>query len=85
MVKPKLRSRSYRRIHVKLPSGKAVIHYEKRKNKSGKCAICGKPLHGVNESNKLSKTEKRPERTYGGVLCHRCLENLVKQSVRGIT
>lgn len=84
MVRPKLRSRSYRRIYVKLPSGITTVHYEKRKDNIAKCAICGKFLHGVKSDNKFSKTEKRPERIYGGTLCHECLENLIKRTVRGI-
>ncbi|AWR97306.1 50S ribosomal protein L34e [Acidianus sulfidivorans JP7] len=85
MVSPKLRSRSYRKIHVRLPSGKSVIHYERKKNNTAKCQICGKELFSVdtNKITNLSKSEKRPNRIFGGVLCHECVETLIKQVVRG--
>ena len=31
---------------------------------------------------KLSKTEKRPERVYGGVLCATCAQQIVKEKTR---
>ncbi|BFH73462.1 50S ribosomal protein L34e [Sulfurisphaera javensis] len=85
MPNPHYRSTSYRKIHVRLPSSKSTIHYERRKNNVAKCAICKKPLKGVktNFLSKYSKTEKRPERIYGGYICHHCLEILIKQSLRG--
>ncbi|QGA54535.1 50S ribosomal protein L34e [Sulfolobus sp. E5-1-F] len=84
MPKPALRSRSLRRIYMKLPSGKTVIHYERKKNDIAKCAICKKPLHGVktNFLHKYSKSEKRPERPFGGYLCSSCLAQLLKATVR---
>ncbi|MCD6522863.1 MAG: hypothetical protein J7K68_03865 [Candidatus Diapherotrites archaeon] len=45
-----------------------------------KCAICGAKLHGV--SNKGSKTQKRPTRIFAGVLCHRCVRELVTIKTR---
>ncbi|BAB65394.1 50S ribosomal protein L34e [Sulfurisphaera tokodaii] len=85
MPNPHYRSTSYRKIHTKLPSGKSTIHYERRKNNRAVCAICKKPLQGVktNLLYKYSKTEKRPERMYGGYICYKCLENLIKQTLRG--
>ena len=85
MPRPALRSRSLRRIYVRTPGGNTVIHYERKRNGKAHCAICGAELNGVktNDLYKFSKTEKRPERKYGGVICHRCLEKLIKASVRG--
>jgi len=85
MPTPQQRSRSLRRIYRRLPSGKTAIHYERKKNKGAVCAICKKPLRGVKTDDlfKYSKTEKRPERVFGGYLCHKCLELLIKQSLRG--
>ncbi|BDC19354.1 50S ribosomal protein L34e [Acidianus sp. HS-5] len=87
MPKPQFRSRSYRRIHVKTPSGKSKIHFEKKKNKIAHCSKCGNPLNGVkiNKVYLFSLSEKRPERPFGGYLCHKCLEDLIKMSVRGIS
>lgn len=68
---------------------KTILREKRRKIKFAKCAICKKPLHGtkrleVNELKKLSKSEKRPERPYGGYLCSECAKELFKQKARNI-
>ena len=87
MPRPRHRTSSFRKIHVRLPGGETVVHYEKRRPGPARCAICGKPLSGVPrlrpvELRKLPKTAKRPERPFGGMICHECLEKLIKKSVR---
>jgi len=86
MVRPAYRSRSRRRVYKRTPGGRTVVHYEKRKPKAARCAICGKPLGGVPrerpvELRKLAKTERRPERPYGGHICPSCLRKLYKYAV----
>jgi len=87
MPRPAYRSRSLRRVYVRTPGGELKIHYEKRRPGPARCAICGRVLGGVPrlrpvELRKLSKTERRPERPYGGVLCPSCLARLLRKSVR---
>ena len=89
MPRPMYRTRSWRRIIVRTPGGDVRIHYEKRRPGPAKCAICGSPLNGVpalrpSQLAKLSKTEKRPERMYGGVVCPRCLARGLRASVRSL-
>ncbi len=77
------RTRTLRRIKVKTPSG-VVVHYKKRKPKSSHCSKCKEELHGVPRDlpykvRQLSKTERRPERMYGGVLCPECLKSFLKE------
>jgi large subunit ribosomal protein L34e len=65
------------------PGGKKVIRYERHKPSKAKCGGCKKPLSGVPTERKidmmrLGKTKKRPERAYGGVLCHKCLKIKIK-------
>jgi len=48
--------------------------------------MCGKVLHGVASARpykmaKLSKTEKRPERPYAGMLCSSCMRLKIKSSI----
>lgn len=81
------RTRSWRRVKRVTPGGRLVVHYEKRKPGKAKCAICGTELHGVpalrpSKLGKLAKTEKRPERPYGGVICPKCLMRGLKVAVR---
>ncbi len=86
MVRPAYRSRALRRVRVRLPGGETTVHYEKRNPGPARCARCGRPLNAVprlrpNRLGKLSKTSKRPERPYGGVLCARCLAELLRESI----
>jgi large subunit ribosomal protein L34e len=86
MVRPAYRSRSRRRVYKRTPGGRTVVHYEKRKHSRAVCAICGRPLGGVPrgrpvELRKMAKTEKRPERPYGGYICSGCLRKLYKFTV----
>ena len=87
MTLPRFRSRSKRRVAKKLPSGQVRIHYEDRKPKSAHCAGCGSKLHGVARATtaqlrKLSKTQKRPERAFGGVLCTKCMRKVLANQAR---
>jgi large subunit ribosomal protein L34e len=77
MPRPSRRSRSLRRISVKT-SKQTKIVYAKRRPKRAHCANCKKVLSGVASNSpykvrKLSKTQKRPERPYAGVLCSACM------------
>jgi large subunit ribosomal protein L34e len=78
------RSRSLRKIKVNTPGGRRKIHLERKKNAPAKCAICKKPLAGRKKGRdsdiaKLSKTQKRPERPFGGFLCPSCMRTEIKK------
>jgi len=82
MVRPMYRTRSWRRVMRRTPGGRLEVHFEKRKPGPARCARCGRPLAGVprerpSRLRKLSKTAKRPERPYGGVLCSTCLAEML--------
>ncbi len=86
MVRPQLRSRSFRRVFRKTPGGKVVLHYEDHKPGRAKCGSCGAVLHGIKtdrdvKMKHMPKTAKRPERPYGGVLCSRCMREQIRKSV----
>ena len=87
MVAPRHRSHSLRRVFKRTPGGKTVIHYVRRKPKQARCAICGRPLAGVPRENpsklrNMSKSSKRPERPYGGVLCNSCMRRVLIEEAR---
>jgi len=87
MPQPYKRSRSLRRMQVKVPGGKTKLHYKKRKPGKAKCGNCGSLLKGTPRErpfkmNKLQKTKKRPERPYGGNLCSKCTRSLIIEKVR---
>jgi len=81
------RSRKRRRVRVKTPGGENKIVYKRRKPSAAKCGKCGAILKGMPRLipslfNKLSKTQKRPERPYGGVFCSKCMRKKIKEKVR---
>ncbi len=87
MPRPGLRTRSKKKIYVRTPGGRVTVHYRSKKPGQPRCAICGRPLHGVPrlrpyQLRKLAKTEKRPERPYGGYICPSCLARLYRVAVR---
>ncbi|MEM4035091.1 MAG: 50S ribosomal protein L34e [Fervidicoccaceae archaeon] len=87
MPRPSYRTSSLARVHVRVPSGKTVVRYRARKAGRAQCCVCGRELAGVpalrpSELRSLSKTSKRPERPYGGVLCPACLSRAIKEAVR---
>jgi large subunit ribosomal protein L34e len=78
------RSRTFRKIKVRTPGGRTVMHYGEKKNAFAKCAVCKKPLSGVpigrdSDIAKLSKSERRPERPFGGHLCPSCSRREIKK------
>lgn len=58
-----------------------------RKPRKARCALCKKLLQAIPARSraglrKLSKTQKRPERVFGGVLCTQCVQQLIKEKTR---
>ncbi len=84
------KSRSSRRIKVKLPGGRVTIHYEKRKPKRAIDPHTKEILQGVPnlipvKLRRLPKTKRRPNRPFGGVLSsssmrERIIEKFVKKN-----
>ena len=77
MVAPRFRSRTFRRIKVKTPGNRNTIHYRLRKPAKAQCGKCGRPLQGVARARpiqlrRFSRSQKSPERPFGGVLCSSC-------------
>ena len=83
MPKPMHRSRSFRRLDRVTPSGRHVIHYERRKPGMPHCAICGSGLHGISRAkNPKGKSRRTIARIFGGVLCTKCTSEVIKLASR---
>jgi large subunit ribosomal protein L34e len=83
------KSNTFRKVFVKTPGSKTVLHYRRRKPSKAKCAQCKKLLQGVpreipTKMANMPKSQKRPERPYGGTLCSSCTRKLFKQSTRHV-
>jgi large subunit ribosomal protein L34e len=87
MPRGMFKSRTFRRVQVKTPGGRTVRRYKQRNPQVAHCGRCGASLHGIPRLraslfSRLTKSQKRPERPYGGVLCSRCLRDIVKVEAR---
>ncbi len=87
MPKGREKSGRFRKIFVKTP-GKTTVHLRERKPSRSICSQCKKPLQGVPRDRpakvgKLAKTQRRPERPYGGVLCSACTRKVFRAQARG--
>ncbi|MFH1721492.1 MAG: helix-hairpin-helix domain-containing protein [Candidatus Altiarchaeota archaeon] len=83
MVAPRHRSRSAKRLKVKTPGGKNVIHYRRKKPSSATCGRCKKKLGGVvslrqSKILKLASSKRKPNRPFAATLCQRCTESLIR-------
>ncbi|MCD4666366.1 50S ribosomal protein L34e [archaeon] len=81
------KSKTLRKVHVRTPGSKSKVAYKKRKPAKSKCSSCGETLKGVPRGRpyqlkKISKSKKRPERIYGGVLCSKCLKRKLIRGAR---
>lgn len=88
MPKPYQRTRSRRRTSLKLPGKDATIHYKRERIGASHCFRCGRVLPSVpvlisSKLRSLPASERRLQRMYGGQLCHICLQEALKQAVRG--
>ncbi|MCD6464500.1 50S ribosomal protein L34e [Candidatus Woesearchaeota archaeon] len=85
MPAPRLRSRSKRRVSVRLPGNKSVVHYKPRLGLKPKCRNCGKPLHGIvtgRKGLKLSRSARRIARPFSD-LCSECMRDLlIKRAIQ---
>lgn len=86
MPSGKFKSNTFRKIFRVTPGHKNVVHHEKRKPSKAKCANCGAILKGVprekaSKMQNMPKTQKRPERPFGGVLCSKCSRVKVKEEI----
>lgn len=81
------KSRTLRRVKKVTPGGRVSRRFVQRKPTIIHCGRCGAPLSGVarmraGQAHGLAKTKKRPQRPFGGVLCSRCLRDMIKAEAR---
>jgi len=79
--------RSGKRKLVKTPGGKYYYKSSPDKPKRAHCATCDRTLPGVPrgsnvEIRRISKTQRRPSRPYGGQLCSPCLRRKLIDAAR---
>ncbi len=76
-----------RKIRVKLPGNRVKVVMKRAYPKIARCGSCGRTLKGMprlgaSKFNDLAKSEKKPNRPYGGNLCSECMRNELKRMAR---
>ncbi|MCD6279246.1 50S ribosomal protein L34e [Candidatus Micrarchaeota archaeon] len=82
MPLPRNRSRSKRKIFKRVTSGTKITYVKRKKGKVHRCALCHAILPGTHSNRGLSKTKKRPERLFGGHLCHKCTRKVIRYNTK---
>uniref|UniRef100_A0A182IPK6 Large ribosomal subunit protein eL34 n=1 Tax=Anopheles atroparvus TaxID=41427 RepID=A0A182IPK6_ANOAO len=75
-------TKSNKRRVVRTPGGRLVYLYVKKQRTLPKCGQCKEKLSGIKPSRpserpRMSRRLKTVTRTFGGVLCHRCLRERI--------
>jgi len=75
-------TKSNKRRIVRTPGGRLVYLYLKKPRTVPRCGQCKEKLKGVTPSRpserpRMSRRLKTVSRTFGGVLCHRCLRERI--------
>lgn len=86
MVSGKFKSGHFRKVFVRTPGNKTVVQYRKRKPQKAHCPETGQVLLGVprvmpSKLGRLSKSERRPSRPFGGHLSSAAMRNKIKRDV----
>ncbi|GLH09116.1 hypothetical protein R5R35_001180 [Gryllus longicercus] len=73
---------SNKRRIVLTPGGKLVYQYLKKPRRVPKCGQCKERLRGIwparsMERSRMSRRKKMVKRSYGGVLCHKCVKERI--------
>ena len=87
MVAGNKKSRTTKRMNVRVPSGKSVVKYKAEKPAIAKCQLTGQKLNGVPRASKkelqhMSKSQKRPSRPFGGALSPAAMKRVLISRVR---
>lgn len=78
-----------KQVKKRITSGKIVIRYKREKISAIACPNCGTTLHGVprlysSKIGKLSKSEKKPNRSFGGHFCSSCTREIFRERARSV-
>jgi len=90
MVSGNKKSNTFRKVFVKTPGGKTVVHHKRRKPGHAKCAVTGKQLKGVPRDipaniRKLTRSQRKPSRPFGGNLSSEAMRMVMKDHSSSIS
>ncbi len=86
-MKQKKSTQGLRIVASRTPSGRNVRHYVKSKPAKAACGRCGAVLQGVpraipSKVRAMTRSKRRVNRKFGGVLCGTCVKDVEKYKAR---
>jgi len=86
-MKQKKSRQGLRIVASRTPNGRNVKHYVKAKPAKATCTRCGAVLQGVpraipSKIRAMTRSKRRVNRKYGGVLCGKCVKDVEKYKTR---
>lgn len=89
MPRPGLLTKGRKKRSFRTPGGRDAVRHQTFYRAGGSCALSGKRMqlprkakHG--ENYRSSRSAKRPNRPYGGVLCSRALRRGITRQARDL-
>ncbi|MFW9918404.1 MAG: 50S ribosomal protein L34e [Candidatus Thorarchaeota archaeon] len=87
MPRPGMLTRGRANRRIKTPGGRIKVHRRKYYKAGGICSISGKDLQlpqksKAQQSRNTSKSSKRPNRPYGGMVSSKALRREITREVR---
>ena len=81
--------KSMKKVRKRTVTGRNVFVYRKARTAKAICNNCGRELHGIPRASvpqiaKLSKSDKRPNRKFGGYYCGNCTKELFRNAARNV-
>ncbi len=87
MAGKSINSKSKGKQTIRLPGGRSKVAIKQKRSSRVVCAVTGKPLQAVPQARsakmqRISKSKRRPERPYGGVLSPKAARKLIITKTR---
>ncbi|MFN4133456.1 MAG: 50S ribosomal protein L34e [Candidatus Hadarchaeales archaeon] len=83
MPAPRFRTAGYGRRKIRGTGGRPREHFRRKAPKGATCGMCGRPLSGIPRVVRaLPKSQKKPNRPFGGNLCSSCMREILKERAR---
>lgn len=73
-MRPSLRTS--KKVFKRTPGGKLKVHTKAERKHRACCSMCNVVLKGTSYSRSLRRTERKPERPFGGHMCHKCAQKV---------
>jgi len=84
-----MKKKALKRVAKRSIGGSKTFAYRKERTSAAVCNNCGRELHGMPRFTstkyvRLAKSEKRPNRKFGGYYCANCTREIFRNTARNV-